>query len=99
MFTYIRTNSMAPGKWAQAMTFAHDVARHMNALLGVDVEVSVPIGGDPNQVAWTVRYESLAAMQAASDKLMSDAKYREMMVRAADCFMPAAGRDALWRRV
>ena len=98
MITYIRTSTMAPGTWAQALTQAHDVAKHLSTLLGVEMHVSVPIGGDPNQIAWSAQYESLAALETAYNKMMADAKYREMSAKGAGLFMPATTRDAIWRR-
>ena len=99
MFMFIRTNSITPGKWAQAMTFSHEVATHIKSVTGIETRVSVQVGGDPNLVAWSGLYENLAALEAVNHKLMSDPKYREILTKTADCFMPAAARDSIWRTV
>lgn len=93
MFTYVRTNSMAPGQWTRAMAFAHESAAYLSKLLEVGMRISVPMGGDPNVVAWSAEYESMAAIQAATEKMLGDAKFREMLNQRA---VPRARSGAGW---
>ena len=44
MLTFFRTAVIAPGKWREAMSYAHKIAKLVEAKVGVKTIVGLPIG-------------------------------------------------------
>jgi hypothetical protein len=63
------------------------------------VEVLVPIGGNPQRVAWSVRYKDLAAYEVVGNKLRDDKQYWEIVSKNSGLFLPGSIRDSFWRVV
>ena len=99
MIAFSRTAGIAPGKTASAIGFAHEIAAYMKSSYGVDLEVLLPIGGNPQRIAWSTRYKDLAAMEAVSAKLLADTKYLAITGKGSENFMPGSMRDSIWRIV
>ena len=97
MISFNRTASIVPGKTAAALGFAREIATYMKNTYDVDLEVMLPIGGNPQRVAWSARYKDLAAFDAVAARLLPDAKYWEIVGKASDCFIAGATRDSIWR--
>ena len=51
MIATTRTASIAPGKSTSALAYIREMAAYMKSTYGVDYEVLIPIGGNPNRVA------------------------------------------------
>lgn len=81
------------------MAFAKAVAAHLQQHHGVQLEVLLPIGGNPQRVAWSTRYASLAAMEAFRDKLNADTAYWALLQEHAGDFQAASMHDAIWKTV
>ena len=96
MFTFVRTGSHAPGKTHEAMTFAHQVAKMVEAKVGIKNTIMVPIGGNPGRISWVSSYDNLAAFEAASLKLLADADYMKLTESSMPYFMPGSWHDELW---
>jgi hypothetical protein len=47
MITFVRTESTAPGKLVEALTFTQQIAAFVEKIIGHKVGVSVPVGGNP----------------------------------------------------
>lgn len=94
-----RSASVAPGKGGPAMAFAKDVAEYGKSKYKLDMDVLLPIGGNPQRVAWLVRYKDLAAMDAVTAKLLVDTKYQEMVVKGAGNWIPGSTVDSIWRTI
>jgi len=99
MINFRREALIAPGKTASAMAFAHEIAAYMKDAYGSVIEVCVPIGGNPQRIAWSVQYKDLAAYDATAAKLLTDKRYWEIVGKGADNFLPAGFEDSLWRGV
>ncbi len=98
MIRFYRSASIAPGKFTSALAFARDVAGFVKSKTGVEVNIGMPIGGGkPNRIGWSAQFQSLAAYEEMSTKLLADPKYMEMVEKAADNFMPDSIHDELWR--
>lgn len=97
MIAFYRSASIAQGKVASALAFAKEISAHIKDKAGVDVSIAVPIGGNPNRVGWAARYDNLAALDAMQTKLMTDAKYMELLGKGADNFIPGSVHDEIWR--
>jgi hypothetical protein len=99
MVVFTKTASIAPGKVASALGRAHEGATYVTRTYGAEVEVLVPIGGNPSRVAWSVRYKDLAAYEVVSNKLADDKQYWEMLSKNSELFLPGSIRDSFWRVV
>jgi hypothetical protein len=77
MIFFSRTASIAPGKASDAIAFGHLIAKYIKETYGTTLEVLVPIGGDPNRIAWHARYDSIAEWDAVTSKLLTDKLYVE----------------------
>ena len=99
MITFYRSASIAPGKNSSTFAFAHEIASYIKDKTGVTVKVAVPVGGNPNRIAWSVQYENLGALEAQQIKLMADAKYMEIVAKSADNFIAGSVRDEIWRSI
>lgn len=99
MITMYRSASIASGKVASSLAFAKSISAYIKDVARVDVQVMMPIGGNPNRVGWVASYESLAAYESMMAKLMADPKYMELVSKGADNFIPGTVHDELWRTV
>jgi hypothetical protein len=90
---------MAPGKTPSAIAFAHEISAHLKTTCAIELEVSVPIGGNPNRICWSTRYKDLATMETTTAKMASDPKYWEMVNKGADNFMAGSICDSMWRTI
>ena len=96
MITFVRTAVIAPSKTHEAMTFAHQVTKMVEAKVGIKNNIMRPIGGNPSRISWVSSYDNLAAFEAASMKLLSDADYRKLLESSASYFLPGSLHDELW---
>jgi hypothetical protein len=97
MIAFNRVASIAPGKTGVTITFAHEIAAYMKDAYGVKLEVLVPIGGNPQRIAWTTRYKDLAAMDNVNTRILADTKYWELVNKASANFLPGSVNDSIWR--
>src|SRR6267154_2205807 len=97
MICFSRTASIAPGKASDAIAFGHLIAKYIKETYGTTLEVLVPIGGDPNRIAWHARYDSIAEWDAVTSKLLTDKLYVELVSKQNNTFLPGSVHDALWR--
>lgn len=96
MITFVRTDSIAPGKLVEALAFAQDIAKFVEKAVGYKVGVSIPVGGNPFRVAWVVALPDLAALEASFKKLQTSAEYMKRIEAAGSYFLPGAARDEIW---
>ncbi len=99
MIVFSRGAAIAPGKTASAMAFAHQVSAYLKETHRIELEVLMPVGGNPNRIGWSTRYADLAALEAATNKMSADPKYWEIVNGGTANFMAGSVRDAIWRTV
>ena len=99
MVYFSRTASIVPGKAGEAIAFGNLIAKYIKETYGTTLEDLVPIGGDPNRIAWHTHYESLADWEAVTANLTTDKLYMEMVSKQANTFLAGSVRDDLWRTV
>ena len=97
MIAFYRIAGIVPGKTASAIGFAQEIAGYMKLTYGVELEVMMPIGGNPQRIGWATRYKDLAALDAVSASLLGDKKYWEMVGKVSDCFVAGSTQDSIWR--
>jgi hypothetical protein len=99
MITVVRTSTVAPGKMADAMTFAQQVTKLARDKFDLDVHVSTPIGGNPSRIAFTASYPTLAEVEAMLIKINADADYQNFVAANVATFVPGSAHVELWRSV
>ena len=99
MIAFTRTALIAPGRFAEAMNFAQTVNAHIKEHYGQTLELLLPVGGNPNRIAWHGRFESLAQWEAMMGKLMRDQTYLALVASNAAQFLPGSVHDEIWRGV
>jgi len=100
MIAFVRVVGVKPGKTGTAMAFAREMSGYLKSKYQRDVEVLRPMGGNPQRVAWSSRYASMAEAEAFNNQLMADAKYWEMVNGvAAECFVAGTMHDSFWQTV
>jgi hypothetical protein len=97
MISFYRSVGVAPGKNVSALVFAREVVAYIKEKLGIEVHIAVPVGGNPNRIGFSVRYENLAALEATQVKLTSDPKYMELTAKGAENFVAGSFHDEIWR--
>jgi len=97
MIAFVRVASIMPGKQAAAMAFAKEISAFLKQSQHLDLEVLIPVGGNPHRIAWSTRYADMAAMDATSTRMLADPKYLALLAGAAECFIAGSVHDAIWR--
>jgi NIPSNAP len=99
MITFIRTTSITPGKVDEALAFARAAVKLIHAKIGMQVEVNVPIAGDPYRLAFFTIFENLADYEKRMSKLVADPDWQKLLAANAGNFLPGAAHDEIWRAV
>jgi hypothetical protein len=99
MITFIRSASIAPGKTGDAIAFAHQIGKHIKEKYGITVELLMPVGGNPNRIAWHAHYESLAQLEALAAKLLADTEYMGTIAKNSATWLPGSVHDEIWRTI
>ena len=97
MITFNRIAAIQAGKAGPAMAWAHEICAYLKDGYGMSVDMAVPVGGNPSRIAWTVRYDNMAAMETAQDRMLMDARYQQIVARGGDFLISGATRDSLWK--
>ena len=99
MVTILRTAVIAPGKTGDAIAFAHHIVKYLKEKHGVNVELLMPVGGNPGRIAWRTDYESLGQWETMVVKLMADADYMGSIAKHSDLFLAGSVHDDIWRKI
>jgi hypothetical protein len=97
MISFYRSAGIAQGKTVSALVFAREIAAYIKDKTRNEITVAVPIGGNPNRVGWSVRYENLGALEAQQTLLLADPKYMELVAKGAENFIAGSMHDEIWR--
>ena len=99
MIAFYRSAAIAPGKLANTLAFAKEVAAHITATTGTEVSIALPVGGNPNRIVWSTRHDSLADFDTMMLALMADPTYVDLLAKSADNFIPGSVHDEIWRAI
>ena len=97
MIRVVRTATVAPGKLGDALVFAKQVTEYMGKNFGQKLEVMLPIGGNPNRIAWRTEYPNLGALEEIMTRTASDPKYLELLKSGGMNFVAGSVNDSIWR--
>jgi hypothetical protein len=97
MIHFTRTSSILPGKLAPAMAFAREMTDYLQTAYGSNIQILLPVGGNPHRIAWRGTYPDLAALEAFQGKSMADPKYLAILSKGAELFIAGSICDEIWR--
>lgn len=97
MITFVRTVSAMPGKHGEMLAFAHKLKAYLKEKHDIETGLIVPIGGNPNRIAFVNMAPSLAELEIGMGKLAADAEYQKMLVANAANVIPGSVHDEIWR--
>jgi hypothetical protein len=97
MIRFVRTASIAPGKLGEALAFAKQVSDYLEKEYRQQLELMIPVGGNPHRIAWRAEYASLAALEEFQARTMSDPRYMQLLTQGATLFIAGSLNDAIWR--
>ena len=90
--------SPAPGKAMQAHELAVEMADHVAAVTGNQLTLCTSnYGSAMGTMIFFMGYAGADSIDATQDALMTDAGYQDLMVRAAEVFMPDGQRNLAQR--
>ena len=99
MIRLFRTASIARGKTGEAVAFAHKAADYVKEKHGLEFQVLMPIGGNPQRVAWFCRFNDLEDLEAMKSKLMSDPDYMNLAKEGSNNFIEGSIHDEIWAAI
>ncbi|HYA65630.1 MAG TPA: hypothetical protein VEE84_03025 [Burkholderiaceae bacterium] len=99
MITFTKTANTDGARFEAALVYAREIAAHGKTLTGIDTRIEMPIGGPSYRLRWVSQYQSLAALERAITKLLSDRKYMDMAAKAPNYFVPGSATDEVWTSV
>ena len=99
MILIARSIGIAPGKNADAVAQAKEVANYFSKNYGVELQVSIPLGGNPQRLVWTGSYDNMAHMEEILGKMAADAAFGELAMKGMDCYVAGSMNDTILRTV
>lgn len=93
-FTFVTTGRCVPGKAAEGMAAAAEIADRLTAITGTTVVVSSPITGPFGTVRWHGGLPDIAAMDVFLAAVDADPDFGRLVDRTAPCFVP--GTQSTW---
>jgi len=82
MIYFTRSADIKSGKLKEAFEYAVKIAAYVNENHGTNFKVLRNVGGVGQQVHWLATYDSLAAYEAASARILADAGYHAVAAEA-----------------
>lgn len=99
MIRFVRTASIASGKFGDAIAFPKQISEFLKRQHGLHLEVMIPVGGNPQRIAWRAEYESLGALDALQTKVLADREYLELVAKGSSNFIAGSFNDVIWRTI
>ena len=96
MITLIREVCAMPGRTAAARAWAQEITAYLKDAHHLDLEVVLPLGGNPQRVAWCGRYKDFAAYESAMRKMLGDKRFSELNEKTAQLWVPGSMQDHVW---
>jgi hypothetical protein len=97
MIAFVRSYSIMPGKTPDAVAVAHKIKKHAKENHGFEINLIMPIGGNPNRIAFVSTAPSLAEFEGNLDKMAADAEWQKLIAGNAGNVVPGSVHDEIWR--
>lgn len=95
----VTTAVIGNGAYAQAIQWGVEMAQHAESVTGMPTAFMMSAFGTFGQVSWIGISPDAAAVDAAGEKLNSDADYINKLGAVGDLFVPGSGHRSLLTRV
>jgi hypothetical protein len=99
MITAVHTAQSMPGKNAQAIAFANDLAAYLKSKHGLNLTIKMQVGGSIGRICWLCDFESLAEYEQIWNKIHSDKGYHKLVEKASGILTAGHGDESLWHSV
>jgi len=99
MITARRTAIVPLKNLGAALAYGRETAEYNKNKFGVKTVLQMPVGGNPWRICFAMQFDSLAAMEQMTQKMMSDPKYMELAAKASDIFVVGSAVDEIWTDV
>jgi hypothetical protein len=97
MITFVRTQTIMPGKDVDTRAWASEIGALVARITGNTVRVGRPIGGNPQQVCWIVQTDSLGQLEEQMGKWVSNAEFQAMAKRTEGLTVPGSVHDQIFQ--
>ena len=97
MIAFVRFVSIMPGKTPDALAIAHKIKKHAKEKHGSEINLMMPIGGNPNRIAFVSTADHLADLEGALEKIAADAEWQKLIADNAGNVIPGSVHDEIWR--
>lgn len=97
MIAFVRYYSIMPGKTPDALATAQKIKKHAKEKHGSEINLMMPIGGNPNCIAFVSTADHLADIEGALGKIDGDAEYQKLVADNAGNVIPGSVHDEIWR--
>lgn len=96
MITFVRSYSIMPGKTPEAVANAHKIRKHAKEKHGSEITLLMPIGGNPNRIAFVSTGASLAELETGLATFTADAEWQRLVADNAPNVVPGSVHDDMW---
>lgn len=97
MIRFVRTVHIQPGRLRPVMRGLLAIAQHVKATHGIDVQVAMPIGGNPNRISTMTKLRDMAAVETTLATLMADEVYTRLVEEIAPHLTSDGTHDEVWK--
>jgi hypothetical protein len=96
---FVRKVELQAGKENIGLEMAQKFVTHIEETQEINVQLIRQIGGNPRMIAWTSRYENLAAYEATMEKIEADDVYQAMSQEVASIYKDGTLEDQLLQTI
>ena len=99
MVTFLRNYEVKTGKLPEALALAQEAMGHIKKTYDIDVDIYMPVGGNPLRIGLVAEYENMGEVEAQLGRLAADASWPKIMSKAADLIVEGSVTDEFWKKV
>jgi hypothetical protein len=99
MITLARIAQGVPGKLAEFIALAKEIAALLKSKHGVEAKVILQHGGPVGRICRLTEYKDFAAYEEALSNVLSDPEYHKLLTKLPGLVIPGSATDSLWRSV
>lgn len=93
MYTVLRSVTILPSKWGEAVRWAHEVARASEPYLG-PASVHRRVFGEMNVIVWLRTVPDVVAWDSGMARASADPGYQALTARGAEITVPGTVRES-----
>ena len=97
MYRFVRSVRAQPGKQAEALQWAKEIAQHLGQRHGLETRVMVEVFGEVGRLFWVSDHEDLAAIERRRGQLAEDQELTALINRGVELVVGETLHDRLLR--